>query len=33
MTEKITIKGLANLTGVMAFCASTKTTLSGAYRL
>ena len=32
MTEKITLQGLSNLTGVMALCASSKTTVSGAYR-
>ena len=33
MTEKITLQGLSNLTGIMALCASQqKTTLSGAHR-
>lgn len=33
MIEKITLPGLANMTSIMAFCASQKTTLSGAYTI
>lgn len=33
MTEKITLVGLTNIAGIMAFCATQKTHMSGGHRL
>lgn len=33
MTEKMNLGGLSKMAGIMAFCATSKTTMSGAYHL